>query len=79
MQAECIKLNGAMELAPSLGLCKRIVDLVETGSTLVANGLVEVETIMEVSSRLIVNRPAYKTDGERVRSLIDQFAEALDG
>ncbi|MDG1286482.1 MAG: ATP phosphoribosyltransferase [Rickettsiales bacterium] len=79
VQAECIKLNGAMELAPSLGLCKRIVDLVETGSTLVANGLVEVETIMEVSSRLIVNRPAYKTDGERVRSLIDQFAEALDG
>ncbi len=79
VQAECVKLNGAMELAPSLGLSKRIVDLVETGSTLVANGLVEVETIMEVSSRLIVNRPAYKTDGKRVRGLIDQFAEALDG
>ena len=56
-----------MELAPSLGLCQRIVDLVETGSTLVANGLVEVEKIMDVSSRLIISRPAYKTDGERMR------------
>jgi ATP phosphoribosyltransferase len=79
VQAECVKLNGAMELAPSLGLSRRIVDLVETGSTLKANGLVEVETIMEVSSRLIVNRPAYKTDGDYIRGLIDRFAEALDG
>jgi len=77
VQAECIKLNGAMELAPSLGLCRRIVDLVETGSTLKANGLAEIEKIMEVSSRLIVNRPAYKTDGDRLRPLIEQFAEAL--
>ena len=52
VHAECIKLNGAMELAPSMGLCKRIVDLVETGSTLTANGLVEVEEICEVSTRL---------------------------
>lgn len=79
IQAECVKLNGAMELAPSLGLSKRIVDLVETGSTLKANGLVETETIMQVSSRLIVSRPAYKTQGERLRQLIDQFAEALHG
>lgn len=58
VQAECIKLNGAMELAPSLGLCRRIVDLVSTGATLEANGLVEVETICDITSRLCVNRAA---------------------
>ena len=56
VQAECIKLSGAMELAPVLGLCQRIVDLVSTGSTLKANGLVEIEHIADVSSLLIVNR-----------------------
>ena len=56
------KLNGAMELAPSMGLCKRIVDLVETGSTLKANGLVVVEKICEVSTRLAVNRSYMKTN-----------------
>src|SRR5512143_2280218 len=61
VQAECIKLNGAMELAPSLGLCRRIVDLVSTGATLEANGLREIEHIAEISSRLIVNRAALKT------------------
>ena len=61
VQAECIKLNGVMELAPSMGLCRRIVDLVETGSTLLlANGLVELATISDVSSRLAVNRAAWK-------------------
>lgn len=77
VQAECIKLNGAMELAPSLGLCNRIVDLVETGSTLKANGLVEVKKILDVSSRLIVNRPAYKTDGQHVRAIVDKLSEAI--
>lgn len=76
VQAECIKLNGAMELAPSLGLSERIVDLVSTGGTLKANGLVEVETIMEISSRLIVNRVALKTMGEELSTLIDSFREA---
>ncbi len=61
VQAECIKLNGAMELAPTLGLCRRIVDLVSTGSTLKANGLVEMEHIADITSRLIVNRTALKT------------------
>ena len=56
VQAECIKLNGAMELAPQLGLCRRIVDLVQTGTTLKANGLVEIERIADITSRLIVNR-----------------------
>jgi ATP phosphoribosyltransferase len=78
VQAECIKLNGAMELAPPLGLCRRIVDLVSTGSTLRANGLVEVETIAEVTSRLIVNRAALKTRPAEVGGMVDRFREALD-
>src|SRR5271154_503454 len=61
IQAECIKLNGAIELAPRLGLCRHIVDLVQTGATLRANGLLEIEGIAEISSRLIVNRPTVKT------------------
>ena len=76
VQAECIKLNGAMELAPSLGLCRRIVDLVSTGSTLKANGLVEVETIVEITSRLIVNRAALKTRPDEVGGWIETFREA---
>ena len=76
VQAECIKLNGAMELAPNLGLCRRIVDLVSTGSTLRANGLVEVETIAEVTSRLIVNRAALKTRPDEVGGWVERFREA---
>ncbi len=72
VQAECIKLNGAMELAPSLGLSGRIVDLVSTGRTLEQNGLVEKDVIMQVSARLIVNRVALKTD-PRVAALVEQF------
>jgi ATP phosphoribosyltransferase len=72
VQAECVKLNGAMELAPSLGLSGRIVDLVSTGRTLKQNGLVEKDVIMEISARLIVNRAAYKTDS-RVAALVEQF------
>jgi ATP phosphoribosyltransferase len=76
VQAECIKLNGAMELAPSLGLCRRIVDLVSTGSTLRANGLVEVEHIADITSRLIVNRTALKTRPAEVGGWVDRFREA---
>ena len=72
VQAECIKLNGAMELAPGLGLAGQIVDLVSTGRTLADNGLVETATIMEVSARLIVNRAALKTD-PRVAALVETF------
>jgi len=78
VQAECIKLQGAMELAPSLGLCRRIVDLVSSGATLKANGLVEVERIAEVSARLIVNRAAFKTRPRVVQDWIDRFRGALD-
>jgi ATP phosphoribosyltransferase len=79
IQAECIKLNGAVELAPRLGLCRHIVDLVQTGATLKANGLTEIESIAEVSSRLIVNRPALKTRPEEVGGWIERFREAIGG
>lgn len=78
VQAECIKLNGAMELAPTLGLCRRIVDLVSSGATLAANDLVEVERIAEVSSRLVVNRAAMKTRPQEITRWIERFQEAVD-
>ena len=72
VQAECVKLNGAMEIAPALGLARQIVDLVSTGRTLIENGLEERETIMQVSARLIVNRAALKTD-PRVGEIVESF------
>lgn len=79
VQAECIKLSGAIELAPGLGLCRRIVDLVSSGATLAANGLVEVENIADISSRLVVNRAALKTRPEEIGGWIEQFGKAVDG
>ena len=76
VQAECVKLNGAMEIAPVLGLSSRIVDLVSSGRTLAENGLVEVETIAQVSARLIVNRAAFKTRAREVLPLIEAFRKA---
>ena len=78
VQAECIKLNGAMELAPTLGLCRRIVDLVSTGSTLKANGLREIEHIADVTSRLVVNRAALKTRPTDIQPWIDRFSEVVN-
>ena len=78
VQAECIKLNGAMELAPALGLCRRIVDLVSSGRTLRANGLVEVEKIADVTSCLVVNRTAWKTRPDELGAWIGRFREAVD-
>jgi ATP phosphoribosyltransferase len=77
VQAEVVHLNGAMELAPSLGLSRVIVDLVQTGSTLKANGLVETEVIAHVTSRLIVNRTALKTRPEEIAGWIARFRAAL--
>jgi ATP phosphoribosyltransferase len=77
VHAECIKLNGAMELAPNLGLCRRIVDLVESGETLKANGLVEVEQIASISSQLTVNRAAWKTRATAVERWLKRFREAV--
>lgn len=77
VQAECIKLSGAMELAPAIGLSQRIVDLVSSGATLKANGLVEIEKIMDVSSKLIVHRGAFKTRAAEIEPIITAFREAL--
>ncbi len=74
--AEVVKLNGAMELAPGLGLAGRIVDLVSTGRTLKENGLEESSVILQISARLIVNRAALKTD-PRVGELVERFRAAV--
>ena len=74
VHVDLIKLYGSMELAPLTGLADAIVDLVSTGSTLKANQLVEVERIMDISSRLVVNQAAFKLKQSRIRTLIDAFA-----
>ena len=77
VQVDIIKLYGAMELAPVTGLANRIVDIVETGRTLKANGLRSMEFITEISTRLIVNTSAYKTKFEKVRRLIESLERVL--
>lgn len=76
-QVEVIKLYGSMELAPVLGLADKIVDLVDTGNTLRANGLIPVTTICEISSRLIVNKAAMKMKKQMVKDLINSFSTAI--
>ena len=75
IQAECVKLNGAMELAPALGLARRIVDLVESGRTLKDNGLEEREILLDISARLIVNRAAFKMKSAMLPALVQKFRE----
>jgi ATP phosphoribosyltransferase len=77
VQAEIVALNGSMELAPGLGLSRLIVDLVQTGNTLKANGLIETDIIAEISSRLIVNRIALKTRPDEIGAWIEKFRSAL--
>ncbi len=77
VQVDIIKLYGAMELAPVTGLAHRIVDIVETGNTLKANGLVPMELITEISTRLIVNESSYKTKFNAIRSIIDSLEATL--
>jgi ATP phosphoribosyltransferase len=77
VHVDLIKLYGSMELAPLTGLADAIVDLVSTGSTLKANALVEVERIMDISSRLVVNQAALKLKREPIRRLIEAFASAI--
>jgi len=76
-QVEIIKLYGSMELAPLVGLADVIVDLVATGNTLRANGLVEIVTICESSARLVVNKAAMKMKHAAIRALLDRFAQAV--
>ncbi len=78
VHVDLIKLYGSMELAPLTGLADAIVDLVSTGSTLKANHLVEVEKIMDISSRLVVNPAALKLKREPLRALIDAFEVAVE-
>ncbi len=78
VQAECIKLSGAMELAPTLNLAGRIVDLVSSGATLKANNLVEVEHIADVTSRLVVNRTALKTYPDEIGGWIERLRQVVD-
>lgn len=77
VHVDIIKLYGSMELAPLTGLAEAIVDLVSTGTTLRANDLVEVEQIMKISARLIVNQAALKLKREPIRAVIDAFVEAV--
>jgi len=78
VHVDLIKLYGSMELAPLVGLADAIVDLVSTGNTLKANHLVEVERIMDISSRLVVNQAALKLKQVPIRRIIDAFAAALE-
>tara|TARA_B110000438_G_scaffold298577_1_gene347068 strand:- start:456 stop:1103 length:648 start_codon:yes stop_codon:yes gene_type:complete len=77
IQVEAIKLNGSMELAPSLNMCRRIVDLVSTGATLKANGLKEIDEIMKVQSKLIINRSAFKTNNNKIQMIMDEIASLV--
>jgi len=77
VQVELIKLYGSIELAPLVGLSERIVDLVSTGGTLKANNMVEVETISEVTTRLIVNRASLKTKHKRISAIIDGLEKVI--
>lgn len=76
LQAEVIKLYGGMELAPAMGLAEEIVDIVDTGKTLHANGLVECELIAEISSRLVANKASMKVKNEPLRELADAMQAA---
>ena len=77
IQVEAIKLNGSMELAPSLNMCRRIVDLVSTGATLKANGLKEIDEIMKVQSKLIINRSAFKTNNKKIQIIMDEITSLV--
>jgi ATP phosphoribosyltransferase len=77
VHVDLIKLYGSMELAPLTGLADAIVDLVSTGSTLKANHLIEVERIMDISSRLVVNQASLKLKQEPIRAIIEAFAGAV--
>ena len=75
----CIKMNGAMEIAPTLNMADKIVDLVSSGMTMKANNLIEMEKIFEITSHLVINRTSFKTRSENVRHVIGLFQEALIG
>jgi len=77
IQAETIKLNGAIEIAPQLGLCDFIVDLVSSGKTLAENNMVELQKILDVTSHLIVNRASFKISNHEINQIIQSFDAAI--
>ena len=77
VQVELIKLYGSIELAPLVGLSERIVDLVSTGATMRENGMVEVETIAEITTRLIVNRASLKTKHRKITKIVDDLEKII--
>ncbi len=77
-QVDLIKLYGSMELAPLVGLADMIVDLVDTGNTLKANGLIPLDFIMDISSRLIVNRASLKMKNRAIKQIIERVEAAVD-
>ncbi len=79
VRAECIKLNGAIELAPKLGICSTIVDLVSTGKTLNENNLVESNILLNITSKLIVNKISYKIMNNEISEIIRKFTRAING
>ena len=79
VRAECIKLNGSVELAPKLKICSTIVDLVSTGKTLSENNLVESSLVMQITSKLIINKIAYKLMNDDITKILNKFKKALNG
>ena len=79
IRAECIKLNGAIELAPKLGICSTIVDLVSSGKTLKENNLVESEVLFKITSKLVVNKIAFKLNNNEVTQIIEKIRKGLSG
>ncbi|MNY64354.1 ATP phosphoribosyltransferase [compost metagenome] len=76
-QVEVVKLNGSIELAPLIGLADRIVDMVETGQTLRDNGLIEMKSIFEITSRLVANRVSYRMKNEEIQQLCDRLQTVI--
>ena len=79
IRAECVKLNGAIELAPKLGICSTIVDLVSTGKTLDENNLIEQQILLNITSKLIVNKISYKIMNNEISKIIKKFTKVCNG
>ena len=79
INVNCIKMNGAMEIAPKLDMADKIVDLVSSGMTMKANDLIEIERILDITSHLVINRTSFKTRSENIRYVMSLFQEAVSG
>ncbi|MBD7971128.1 MULTISPECIES: ATP phosphoribosyltransferase [Paenibacillus] len=77
-QVEVIKLNGSIELAPLIGLADRIVDMVETGQTLKENGLIELDSMFDITSRLIANRVSYRMKNDQIQGICDSLQQVIN-